>query len=181
MVKLESEPVLRPAQDIPPPINRTSSTESLPSNIPPRSAQAPQAVEAKPKRSLVQRINPLNLFRSDPKPATRTTPLPPPATSPYETTAPGIVSAPDQGSLPSSTDAAISRYVYLSPAKATPGNHSEAERSFTKALQAQQMQHFPEALQAYSAATKLDPAYFEAYYNLGLAASAAGELSTALG
>jgi len=182
VVKLQPDPVLQPAQDISPPVNRTTPSEPLPSNTPLHSAQPPQIVESKPKRSLVQRINPLNLFRSGPKPTTRTTPLPPSASSasPHEATAPAIISAADQSSVPPSTDAAIPRYAYLSPAKPVSGNHSEAERSFTQALQAQQMQHFSEALQGYRVATRLDPAYFEAYYNLGLAAAAAGELSSAL-
>jgi len=37
-----------------------------------------------------------------------------------------------------------------------------------------------EATQAYQAATQTDPAYFEAYYNLGLASAQAGHLAESL-
>jgi tetratricopeptide (TPR) repeat protein len=178
VVKLQPDPVFQPAQDISPPTNRVSQSESFTSNAAPRPSPAAQTAEPKPKRSLVQRINPLNLFRSDPKPATRTTPLPTASsTSPPEAI---VTSAPDQSSGPPITDAPIARYIYISPAKPASGNHAEAERSFTQALHAQQLQHVQEALQAYRMATKLDPAYYEAYYNLGLAAAAAGESSAAL-
>ena len=178
MVKLEPEPVLRPAEDISPPIRRSS--EPAISNAPTRAPPVVQPAESKPKRSLVQRINPLNLFRSDPKPEPRTTPLPPPSSASPSPDTPSVA-APAAASPTSSPNEPILRYTYLSPVKPVPGNHAEAERIFGQALQAQQSQRLSEAIQAYRVAVTLDPAYFEAYYNMGLAASASGELATALG
>lgn len=62
------------------------------------------------------------------------------------------------------------RYAYLSPAKPLPGNRREAERAFAQAQQAQRSNRLTEAQQAYRQATRADPEYFEAHYNLGLVA-----------
>jgi tetratricopeptide (TPR) repeat protein len=177
VVKLPPDPVLMPAEDISPPPKRAE--ESPPPTAALASGPRPQTPDSKSKRSLVQRINPLNLFRSEPKPTTtRTTPLPPPNTSaPPQEVAMASASSPPESA---STDPSP-RYNYRSPSRPTPGNHVEAERSFAQGLQAQQKQHLPEAIQAYNIATIVDPAYFEAHYNLGLAAAASGDLSAALG
>jgi tetratricopeptide (TPR) repeat protein len=47
-------------------------------------------------------------------------------------------------------------------------------------LQEQRAAHLSEAMQAYRQATGIDPSYFEAYYNLALAAMSAGDLPQAL-
>jgi tetratricopeptide (TPR) repeat protein len=73
-----------------------------------------------------------------------------------------------------------SRYAYISPPKPAPGNHAEAERAFSRGVQAQQAHRLPEAVQAYRSATQLDPSYFDAYYNLGLTATESGDSSAAL-
>jgi tetratricopeptide (TPR) repeat protein len=51
---------------------------------------------------------------------------------------------------------------------------------FAPALQAHQANRLPEAIQGYRQALALDPAYYEASYNLGLALSASGNPSAAL-
>ena len=47
-------------------------------------------------------------------------------------------------------------------------------------LQEQRAARLPEAMQSYRQATQMDPSYFEAYYNLALAAMSAGDLPQAL-
>jgi tetratricopeptide (TPR) repeat protein len=81
-------------------------------------------------------------------------------------------------SLPASGAAA--RYAYKSPPKPAPGNRSDAERAFAQGVQAQEARRLPEAVQAYRLATQLDPTFFEAHYNLGLASTQAGHLAAAL-
>jgi Flp pilus assembly protein TadD len=73
-----------------------------------------------------------------------------------------------------------SRYAYLSPAKPARGNRAEAQRAFDQGLQAQSANRLSEAAQAYRRATQLDPAFFEADYNLGLVATEARNWPAAL-
>jgi superkiller protein 3 len=72
------------------------------------------------------------------------------------------------------------RYAYKSPPQPAPGNRSDAELSFAQGLQAYQAHRLPEAIQAYRIATRQDPSFFEAQYNLGRAATEAGNLPLAL-
>jgi tetratricopeptide (TPR) repeat protein len=76
--------------------------------------------------------------------------------------------------------AADARYHYKKPAKPVSGNRSEAQRLFGQGEQAHQAHRLPEAVIAYRTATQLDPGFFEAHYNLGLAATEAGNLQVAL-
>ena len=82
------------------------------------------------------------------------------------------LSTPDLQALP--------RYKYRSPLKPTTGNRVEAERAFAQALKAQESHRSPDAVLAYQQATQADPAYYEAWYNLALANSAAGTSQAAL-
>jgi tetratricopeptide (TPR) repeat protein len=75
---------------------------------------------------------------------------------------------------------AVARYRYKSPPKPVSGNRNQAERSFAQAVQAHRAQRLPEAMQAYRQATQIDPSYYDAYYNLGLAAMESGGIQTAL-
>jgi tetratricopeptide (TPR) repeat protein len=63
------------------------------------------------------------------------------------------------------------RYRYRSPATPGAGNHSAAEPVYSKAVLAQKSGRFSDAIQGYQQAVQLDPAYYDAYYNLGLAAT----------
>jgi tetratricopeptide (TPR) repeat protein len=118
------------------------------------------------KRTLLQRLNPANLF-SDSKPA---------ATIILTNSG----QASDSSSAPQVLPPDFPRYSYHSSARPSRGNRVEAERSFAQGVQAQQAQHPNEAIPAYRRATQVDPSYFDAYYNLGLAASETGNLAMAL-
>ena len=126
--------------------------------------------ESKPvKRSFFQKINPINLFSSQDKGAHQ------------RQAQPGSAPANPLTALDSrASSTSPGRYAYRSPAKPEPGNHSEAEGSFAQALQAQQTQRLPEAIQAYRQAIQSDPAYFDAYYNLGLVAATSDNLQLSL-
>jgi tetratricopeptide (TPR) repeat protein len=60
------------------------------------------------------------------------------------------------------------------------GNRSAAERSYAQGFKAQQTSRFVEAMQAYQQAVQHDPTFYDAYYNLALAASQAGSLDVSL-
>ncbi len=72
------------------------------------------------------------------------------------------------------------RYAYKSPAVPAAGDHAAAQRLCDQAMQAYREHRIADAAQAYNQATQLDPAFYEAQYNYGLAATAAGNLSAAL-
>ena len=74
----------------------------------------------------------------------------------------------------------VPRYTYLSPLKPTAGNRVEAELPFSRGLKAQQEGRRAEAIREYQAAMRTDPAYFDAYYNLGLASLDNGDSRLAL-
>jgi tetratricopeptide (TPR) repeat protein len=72
------------------------------------------------------------------------------------------------------------RYTYLSPPRPASGNRAQAQRAFEQGSRAQSANRLSEAAQAYRHATQLDPAFFEADYNLGLVATEARNWPTAL-
>ena len=74
----------------------------------------------------------------------------------------------------------VARYKYHAVAKPMAGNRLAAEKFFLQGLQSHRAGELAAAMQDYNRAASLDPAYFEAYYNLGLAATAAGDLPQAL-
>jgi tetratricopeptide (TPR) repeat protein len=82
------------------------------------------------------------------------------------------------GSKPS--PAAEGRYAYRRPAQPAVGDEAAARRAFGQGLQASQANRQADAIQSYRRAIQLNPAYFEAYYNLGVAAAAGGSLQQAL-
>lgn len=149
VVTVAPEPVIKAATDTPP----ATKSSVTPAEVKPVSA-APTAPAEPPvaKRGFFQRINPMNLFTSDARPATNLTVVP-------------------GNSV---------RYAYKNPPRPTPGSRPDAERAFAQGVQAHQAQRLPEAMQAYRRATQLDPAFFDAYYNLGLAATSANNLPAAL-
>jgi tetratricopeptide (TPR) repeat protein len=168
VVKLAPEPVFKTAADIAAsPPHPEPAPALVVTSIPP-----PSVSDSKPppKRSFFQKINPINLFSAQDKTGHQ----------PQPQKEPGSAAGP----LPDLDAKAVSsspgRYAYRSPAKPDAGNHSEAERSFAQALQAQQAQQLPEAIQAYRRAIQTDPAYFDAYYNLGLVAGTSDNLQLSL-
>jgi tetratricopeptide (TPR) repeat protein len=158
IVKLAPDPVFKAATDVPAPPPRT---EPPPVESPLTTSTAPAlAAESRPpKRSFFQKINPINLFSTQDK---------------------APAAAESVSNTASGPNANWPRYRYQSPTRPEPGNHSEAELSFAQALQAQQRQQLPEAVQAYRQAIQLDPSYYDAYYNLGLVTSASGNLPLSL-
>lgn len=71
-------------------------------------------------------------------------------------------------------------YTYQNPPAAAPGNREEAYPLFQRAFRAHQEKDFPTAIEYYSKAIQKDPAWFEAYFNMGLACYGSGEYSSSL-
>jgi tetratricopeptide (TPR) repeat protein len=177
VVKVSTEPVFKPAQDVAVAPTRAGNSTSPPAaQTPVASDRATPAPAEKP--GFLQRINPANLFRSDPKSAPQVTPLPPADGSPQ--VGPASITSNSDNADPAFGDSASTRYAYKSPQKPAPGDRSAADRYFAQGAAAQEAKKPAEAEQAFRAATQLDPAYFEAQFNLGLAAAEAGHLSAAL-
>ncbi|HWW01406.1 MAG TPA: tetratricopeptide repeat protein [Candidatus Acidoferrum sp.] len=77
-------------------------------------------------------------------------------------------------------DSRFPRYRYRAPTQPNPGDRSEAERAFAQGVQAHQAQRQAEAIASYRRALQLDPSFFDADYNLALAATQVRNLPLAL-
>ncbi len=176
-VKLGAEPVFKPAEDVtaaPPP--RPPAKSEAPIETP--LSTSAQTDANSQRRGFFQRINPINLFTRDGKTSTRPGPLVASAGNP----------SAEQTSAPTASNESVSngearrfpRYTYRSPEKPGAGDRSAAERAFARGVQEQRARRLPEAIQAYRQAAQMDPGFFDAHYNLGLAASENGNLGLAL-
>jgi tetratricopeptide (TPR) repeat protein len=181
VVRLPAEPVIKRAQDIsaaPATIPATAAEPLVTTSSVPASAAGPTIA----RRGFFQRVNPLNLLRSGEKTPARPTPLA--AAKPSsggETASSAPNGAEPAASVPSPrANEPATSYAYKSRPLPVPGNRSEAERAFAQGVQAYEAQRLPQAVQAYRMAARLDPSYFEAYYNLGLADTKIGNLPAAL-
>jgi tetratricopeptide (TPR) repeat protein len=127
------------------------------SNGPAEIASARSEKPAKPeKRGFLQQMNPMNLFHHNA----------------------GNSSAKTE-TAPGGTDLQADRYHYQNPPAPVAGDRGAAEQAFRRGVQAQTDQDFAEAIRDYQEATQADPAYYDAYYNLGLAETSAGHLPEA--
>jgi Flp pilus assembly protein TadD len=157
-VKVESQPEARIAQDV---SNSSGSTSDA-------AATDSERVPA-PKRGFLQRINPLNLFKHSPK-----------ETMPVRVTSTATLNHSGSPAATGSTPVGIPRYNYHKPSKPASGDRALAEKFFADGLREHKSLHYPEAVRAYHKAVEADPGYFEAYYNLSIAALASGNLPDAL-
>jgi Flp pilus assembly protein TadD len=180
-VKLVTEPAFKLADDLPSTSSPPQASTAVPPSTTPTSSPPARFADAKAaQHGLLQRLNPANLFHGEEKSRIQTTPLPP------YTAALDAQATNQSGDAEELTDAAQStststdRYAYRHPAKPNPGNRAEAERSFSQGVQFQKSHQVADAVSAYRKAGRLDPSYFEAHYNLGLALSEAGNLQSAL-
>ncbi len=159
-----------------------------------------ETAEPEEKPGFFQRMNPLNLFRGKSKPPTPlsgantpTTSVPAPATRPKQvakavtpeksnlvaqvpTPAPAPVVVPPPVIKPPP----IPRYPYLKPGPFAAGDRKSAQPAFDRALAAQRVRNWPEAIASYRQAAMADPAYYEAYYNLGWSAYEAKDIRQSL-
>jgi tetratricopeptide (TPR) repeat protein len=74
----------------------------------------------------------------------------------------------------------VARYRYLSPAKPQPGDRTRAQGLFVAAQKAEKENRLADAVLNYEAATKVDPAYYEAFALLAQTEMEAGDKVKAL-
>ena len=141
VVRVEPEPVIMATPD------STAPTLEVPSQKPP------------------SKLNPLNWFGSGQKKngETNVTPLPAENSGAANPQKPIKIVPPAPPTFP--------RYAYLSPRKPKPGDHVAASGAFTRAREAEQEQHWTDAMEWYRRAAQFDSSWFEAQYNLGVLAN----------
>ena len=170
VTRLQDELVIQPAQDVSVKSPRANDTaQSAPST--PMGSPLDTTPSKTDKRGLLSRLNP---FGGKPRPTstiTEPTTLPP-SSSTGKLMAAASPSSPVAVIKPAPSP--LPRYSYLSPAKPAPGRHEEAMRYFAQGVKEQKAKRISQAIGEYQKATKADPAYFEAYYNLGLATYESG-------
>jgi len=93
---------------------------------------------------------------------------------------PPLVRSSQPGVTPLPEGLPFNPYKYLLPGAPLPGNRNKAATWFKKGNKAFQRNDYEEAIEAYERAVVEDPAYFEAYFNLGLAALRGGNAGKAL-
>ena len=196
VVQLTEAPVVKVAEDVQPAPHAVRE----PARVEPAAANPPTisnvgvtvnpAAAVKPeKRGFFRKLNPMNLFHHEAKPPSVVevaTPLPPVSTGPAAADSNKIMSVSTNADTVSNfkplppKPVLVVRYAYLSPPKPAEGNHAEAERVFAQAVRAQSDHRLQEAVALYRSATQLDPGYFEAQSNLGLAAYESGDMAQSL-
>jgi tetratricopeptide (TPR) repeat protein len=139
------------------------------------------------KRGFFQKINPINLFHRDQKPADIPEPLPKSPAAPDDSTRigqvaanPGPAPAPTPGPQPTPKPFTLTHYAYKSPSRPPVGDRAEAERLFAQGVAAYKDHRLKDALTDYRAAARADGSYFEAQFNVGLAAFELGEMPESL-
>ena len=154
--------------------------------------QAETSTEPKSGKDWKQRMNPVNWFKSDDEETTAkpkktksqiswrsntpvpTTPLPSP--KPLASASTNAVKVASV--LPSAV--AFPRYKYLNPALPNSGDRQVAKTYFDDGDGAQKREEWQRAKAAYLEATKADPAWFDARFELGQAAYYTGDTDLAL-
>ena len=172
VVQLGADPVIKSAEDIaiPP---RTAAESQLERPVE-YSSNMSAAESRAQKKGFFQRINPMNLFGHDGKSEASPLAMPNPTSDQLSRT-------PAQNTSSNTADYRnFPRYAYRSPDRPLPGDKSAAEQAFASGVEEQQARRLPQAIQSYRRAAQLDPAFFDAHYNLGLAATQNGNLPLAL-
>ncbi|TMQ00787.1 MAG: tetratricopeptide repeat protein, partial [Verrucomicrobia bacterium] len=170
VVRLAEEEPIQPARDVrldsgPQPSAVVGTAHKNPAL---NAAPTPDALgQSGPKPGFVSRLNPRNWFRLKEKPPDPT------SGDRGESVGAGVAgavrSAADSNGTAPSARTVFARYGYHS-LEPKPGNRSAAERWLAQGLQAQERNRLTEAIAAYRQATSADPSFFDAHYNLGVAA-----------
>ncbi|HNQ90716.1 MAG TPA: tetratricopeptide repeat protein [Verrucomicrobiota bacterium] len=177
-------PAASPSTTVP----AVATAPSVPSSAP--HLQAQSDAESAPRKSFLQRINPLRLFGGRDKKAAEAattpavTPLPPPRPATAETAAaaspaPAALKPANRTPAPP-TPPVFPRYAYQRPSAPSPGDTAHAAPLFQEGLEAQKTGKPSQAIAAYRQAVQADPAFHDAWFNLGVAAHDAGQWPEAL-
>jgi tetratricopeptide (TPR) repeat protein len=162
------------------PTPRVQPPDSTPSTVPPASTAVSTPASVPPVKDLA-RVTPSP--REEPGVAT-VQPAAPAATAPAgwestgslgSTVARGPEAAGQAPRLSRST-----RYPYRSIGVLTPGDRAAAERLVADGVRLHDRNRLAHAMELYQQAARTDATYFDAYYNLGVAAYEDGDLTVAL-
>ncbi len=179
VVRLDSEEPIKPARDVaqdpPQSLASAANTKASLGSRDSISLAEPAATNGQPKQknSFVQQLNPRNWFRSEARPAASPTAPSLSRTSPTKAT--NSNTTPVGSARPT-----LARYKYRSPSAGNPGQRGDAERLLAQGIRAQEQNRLSDAIQVYRRAVKADPSFFDAHYNLGVAAYEAGDLPLCL-
>ncbi len=177
----ESEPEVVEVQ--PASVSREAPSQFTPEETPQKQTNA--------KPGVLHQLNPLNWFRAAP-PEPKATQLAPsdeknnqgkPAPEPNSNLTAFGTPMPTQAKpfhLVQPAPPSFPRYLYLSPARPSPGNRPAAGRAFAQAQQFERDNQYQDALDSYREAAQLDPSWFEAQYNSGVIAYRVGDFDQAL-
>ena len=146
------------------------------------------------KRSFLQTINPVNLFRRNPKPQ-QVTPLPasdvpttvetPEAGKAVRASTPpaGAPTAGSRVTEPRTTGVAtqnLSRYSYKGGGNTTAGDRAAAEKFSEQGARDLAAKRYAQASAEFASASQADPGWFQAHFNHAVAALEAGRIAEAL-
>jgi tetratricopeptide (TPR) repeat protein len=171
------------ARSVPPAVQPAPQNEFTQRTPPPRAAQEappsvrPEAVRVPPETTIAAAPNSttqanettprkttlFHWFHSAPTQEAGVTPLPPPENSSEN-------AAPKPVHIVQPAPPVYPRYLYLSPSKPEPGDRRAAASAFAQARKFEAEKKFPDALNSYHEAARLDPSWFEAQYNCGVMA-----------
>jgi tetratricopeptide (TPR) repeat protein len=178
VVKIPEEPPLRVAQDsgAPPsapsdaqsPLSHSQDGQPPPAQYRSTTDPAGRITPTADKRLVQDRVNPASWFRGRDKVPPTPTPLPPAAAVPQPVSYPAV--APNELPAIPQPPASTPRYKYRSLSAPPPGDRAKAGPFFAEGAQAHRDRRLAYAMKASQQASRLDPAFFEAHYNLGLAA-----------
>jgi len=179
VVRLDDDEPVKPARDVAlnsssSPVN-SASTKTSPNN--PSSPPSRVLANNPPKKTgFVQQLNPRNWFRNEAKST------PPPASE--------LVAENNQVNSATNLTMAMgtarsarqpmARYKYRVHSAAKPGDRGEAERLLAQGVHEEELNRLSDAIKTYRRAVKADPSFFDAKYNLGVAAFEAGDLTECL-
>jgi tetratricopeptide (TPR) repeat protein len=181
VVRLAEAPAVRAAQDVtgaPQKTTAETTRETTVRNSEPVAASTSNARQ-QDKRGFLQKMNPANLFKHDPKTAVATTGQST-GTSQGQTPASSGSEAALKTASPSYPPVSYPRYSYRTSGKPAAGNRTEAERLLAQGVQAQRDRRMKDAEGFYKSAAQADPSYFEAQSGLGLTAYEVGDTALAL-
>lgn len=206
VVIVEPEPEVKVARDVAPSVAVVRPGASTNAVVTPlvRPIGSDREAQEKEKKSIVGRLNPLGWFGgSDEEDARKaeakarekaekeaarearkrekergpTTPLPKPAgeVKPLPSVASAATAAP-----PVATAASFTRYKYVAPVVAQTGDLAAAQTPFQEGVRMHQANRLKDAIASYRKAVALAPGFYDAWYNLGVAAALTGDNATAL-
>ncbi len=195
VVAVNKEPEFQAPKDI----DSAVAKPSVPEAVEEKPLIAPRKRTEQEKRGLLARLksaNPVKWFehdepRTELKPIPSSTPPVPPAAPPAAQPEPPVVPPESTPHAPVPAPAAqaapvrepvrpVARYEYRKDLQLGKGDRARAQKPFAQANLSFQQGRLEDAIALYRQAIAADPGYFEAHYNLGLAAYQAKDLLLAL-